>query len=350
MSKGIYIHIPFCVKKCLYCDFCSTSDWSLKDEYVNSLINEIKEHNGTKADTIFIGGGTPTVLGEKLIDVINAVHESFVLTEGYEFTVEANPGTVDLDLLRKMKQAGVNRLSLGVQSFNDAELKALGRIHTSKGATDAFYMARKAGFDNINIDVMLSTPLQTLDGVKHTFDVVEKLSPEHVSAYSLIIEEGTPFYDMDLDLPDEDTERDIYHYTVERLKAMGFERYEISNFAKKGLECRHNIKYWTGAEYIGIGCAAASYKDSYRYTNTDDIESFIKGARYEEKEFIDETERLKEKFLLGLRMSRGVEYKGEFEEKIKKLINDGLIVKDNGFVKLTDKGFDLGNLVFMEFV
>ncbi len=350
MSKGIYIHIPFCVKKCLYCDFCSTSDWNLKDEYVHALINEIKEHKGTRADTVFIGGGTPTVLGEKLIGVINAVRESFVLPYDYEFTVEANPGTVDLDLLTKIRKAGVNRLSLGVQSFNDNELKALGRIHTAKEATEAFYMARRAGFDNINVDIMLSTPLQTMESVKHTLSVVKELNPEHVSAYSLIIEEGTPFYDMDLDLPDEDTEREIYHYTVECLKDMGFERYEISNFAKKGYDCRHNIKYWTGEEYIGLGLAAASYMDSYRYTNTNDIASYIDGARAHEKEFIDEEEQLKEKFLLGLRMSCGVKYDGEFGDKIAKLIADGLIEKHSGYVRLTEKGFDLGNLVFMEFI
>ena len=350
MSKGIYIHIPFCVKKCLYCDFCSTSDWAQKDEYVDELINEIKEYKGIYVDTVFIGGGTPTVLGERLIRVINAVKENFSLTEDYEFTVEANPGTVSTELLREMKKAGVNRLSLGVQSFNDNELKALGRIHNSESAEDAFYMARRAGFDNINIDIMLSTPEQTLKSVECTLDIIERLEPEHVSAYSLIIEEGTPFYNMELNLPDEDTEREIYHYTVERLKDMEFGRYEISNFAKRGCECRHNIKYWTGAEYIGFGAAAASYMDNYRYTNTNDIASYIEGVRADEKEFIDKEEQLKEKFLLGLRMSSGVKYDGEFRDKIEKLIADGLIEKNNGYVRLTDKGFDLGNLVFMEFV
>ncbi|MBQ8002537.1 MAG: radical SAM family heme chaperone HemW, partial [Clostridia bacterium] len=295
-------------------------------------------------------GATPTVLGEGLIGVINAVKESFCLTDNCEFTVEANPGTVTAELLRKMKKAGVNRLSIGVQSFNDDELKALGRIHNAKEAAEAFYMAREAGFDNINIDIMLSTPEQTLTSVKCTLDTVEKLNPEHVSAYSLIIEEGTPFYDVELNLPDEDTEREIYHYAVKRLKDMGFERYEISNFAKEGFECRHNIKYWTGKEYTGIGAAAASYVDNCRYTNTGDIASYIQGVRDDGKEFIDEDEQLKEKFLLGLRMSRGVKYHGEFKEKIEKLIAEGLLCEENGYVRLTEKGFDLGNLVFMEFI
>ena len=350
MSKGIYIHIPFCVRKCLYCDFCSTADTVLRDEYVDVLLNDIKACKGTVANTVFIGGGTPTVLGDKLIDIINAVKENFCLEEGYEFTVEANPGTVDAELLTKMKEAGVNRLSLGVQSFNDKELKALGRIHTAKEAAHAFRMARKAGFDNINIDIMLSTPLQTMDSVKHTFDMLKELNPEHVSAYSLIIEEGTPFYDMELDLPDEDTEREIYHYAVDFLMDIGFERYEVSNFAKKGFCCRHNIKYWVCDEYIGFGAAAASYVNNCRYTNTNDIASYICGVRAAEKEFIDEDEQLKEKFLLGLRMSKGVKYNGEFEEKIEKLIAEGLLCKLNDTVRLTEKGFDLGNLVFMEFV
>lgn len=317
---------------------------------MTALINEIKEHKGEIGHSVFIGGGTPTVLGDRLIDVINAVKENIVLVRECEFTVEANPGTVDAELLKKMKEAGVNRLSLGVQSFNDNELKALGRIHTAKEAVEAFYMAREAGFDNINIDIMLSTPFQSMDSVKHTLDAVKKLNPEHVSAYSLIIEEGTPFYDMELDLPDEDTEREIYHYTARFLKDMGFDRYEISNFAKKGFECRHNIKYWVCDEYLGFGAAAASYVNNCRYTNTNDIASYICGERAIEKDFIDEEEQLKEKFLLGLRMSKGVKYNGEFEEKIEKLVAEGLLVKEQGFVRLTEKGFDLGNLVFMEFI
>ena len=317
---------------------------------MNALIKEIKEHKGICADSVFIGGGTPTTLGERLIEVIAAIKESFNLKEGYEFTVEANPGTVDLSLLQKMKAAGVNRLSLGVQSFNDNELKALGRIHTANEAEEAFHMAREAGFDNINIDLMLSTPHQTMESVKHTIDMVEKLNPEHISAYSLIIEEGTPFYDMDLPLPDEDVERGIYHYTVQRLDALGYSRYEISNFSKKGKECKHNIKYWTGEEYLGVGVAAASYTGNCRYTNTCDISSYINGERYSEKEFIDKEEQLKERFMLGLRMSRGVKYNGEFKEKIEKLIAQGLLCKCDGYVRLTEKGFDLGNLVFMEFV
>ncbi len=350
MNKGIYIHIPFCVKKCLYCDFCSVSDKSLQSDYIKALVKEIQLNKGCTVDTVFIGGGTPTVLGAGLLEVINAVQESFTLTDNCEFTVEANPGTVTQELLEKMKKAGVNRLSLGVQSFNDNELKALGRIHTAQEARDAFMMARKAGFDNINIDIMLSTPEQTMESVKHTLSVVRELDCEHVSAYSLIIEEGTPFYNMELNLPDEDTEREIYHYTADFLESIGLKRYEISNFAKTGRACRHNAKYWECEEYLGFGAAAYSYDENYRYGNTDSIEDYVTGKREVYREHINEEEQLKEKYMLGLRMSKGVKYNEKFDQKIEKLINDGLLCKDNGYVKLTDKGFDLGNLVFMEFV
>lgn len=322
----------------------------MRKEYVNELIKDIKKHKGISADSVFIGGGTPTVLGEGLIDVADAVRETFELTEKCEFTVEANPGTVNLSLLKKMRNAKVNRLSLGIQSFNDNELKALGRIHSAKEAKEAFYMAREAGFENINTDIMLSTPYQTKESVKNTLGEILKLNPEHVSAYSLIIEEGTPFYDMDLPLPDEDEERDIYHYAVNVLEDAGLKRYEISNFAKKGCECEHNKKYWTGKEYLGIGAAASSYCDNYRFTNTSDIGEYIKGKREVERELIDEEEREKERFLLGLRMSRGVKYSGEFEDKIEKLTRNGLTEIADGYVRLTKKGFDLGNIVFMEFV
>ncbi len=350
MSKGIYIHIPFCVKKCLYCDFCSTSDTAYRKAYVDALMTEIENHEQVEADSVFIGGGTPTVLGDDLIKIIDCVKKRFLLGENYEFTVEANPGTVNPDLLKRMKNAGVNRLSLGVQSFNDGELEELGRIHSAEDAVEAFEMARQAGFDNINIDIMLSTPKQSMNSVKYTLNVVKQLNPEHVSAYSLIVEEGTPFYDMELQLPDEDTEREIYHYTVDFLEKVGLKRYEVSNFAKEGNECRHNIKYWIGEEYIGFGAAASSYYKGYRYTNTCNIKEYLNGVRREEKELIDEEEKLKEKFLLGLRMSLGVEWHGEFKEKIERLIEMGLLCEENGFVRLTQKGFDLGNLVFMEFV
>lgn len=348
---GVYIHIPFCVRKCLYCDFCSVADSTLYDGYIAALISEINERRGLKCDSVFIGGGTPTVLGEKLYNVIDAVNAAFELDKNTEFTVEANPGTVDERLLCGLRERGVNRLSLGAQSFNDNELKELGRIHSAKDIFAAFRAARKAGFENIGMDIMLSTPKQTAESIKNTLSAVKSLSPEHLSAYSLIVEEGTPFHDMELDLPDEDEEREIYHYTVDFLKTVGLDRYEISNFARRGFESRHNIKYWTGAPYLGFGAAAASYYDDFRFSNTADIKAYIRGeGRGGEREYIDENERLKEKFMLGLRMSRGVEYRGEFSESVEKLVAEGLLKRKDGRVMLTERGFDLGNLVFMEFV
>ncbi len=348
MNKGIYIHIPFCVRKCLYCDFCSVADKSLYDGYTAALIKEIESRRGERADSVFIGGGTPTVLGEKLYSVIEAVCDNFILDDDTEFTVEANPNTVTEKLLSGMRARGVNRLSLGAQSFNDNELKALGRIHDSKAIFEAAHMARDAGFENLNLDIMLSTPEQTKESIKRTMAGVKEIMPEHVSAYSLIIEEGTPFEKMELDLPNEDDEREIYYYTVDFLRSIGLERYEISNFGKK---CRHNIKYWTGKEYIGFGVSACSYENSVRFGNTRDIKEYIMGGGCGiDREVIDETEREKERFLLGLRMSEGVSYNGEFEEKIERLKKAGLIKEEHGRVMLTERGFDLGNIVFMEFI
>lgn len=312
------------------------------------MIKEIESRRGERADSVFIGGGTPTVLSEKLYRVIEAVCDNFILDDDTEFTVEANPNTVTEKLLSGMRARGVNRLSLGAQSFNDNELKALGRIHDSKAIFEAAKMARKAGFENLNLDIMLSTPEQTKESIKRTMSGVKAIMPEHISAYSLIIEEGTPFEKMELDLPNEDDEREIYYYTVDFLRSIGLERYEISNFGKK---CRHNIKYWTGKEYIGFGASACSYENSVRFGNTRDIKEYIMGGgRGIDREIIDETEREKERFLLGLRMSEGVSYSGEFAEKIEKLKKAGLIKEENNRVMLTQRGFDLGNIVFMEFI
>ncbi len=351
MSKGIYVHIPFCVRKCLYCDFCSEADTRPREAYVKELIEEIKQKKGIKADSVFIGGGTPSVLGDKLLRIIEALGEYVEIEDGAEFTVEVNPGTVDVELLQNMRNLGVNRLSIGAQSFNDNELKALGRIHTAAEIYAAASMAEKAGFDNINLDIMLSTPYQTLKSVKKTLAAVKEINPPHVSAYSLIIEEGTPFEKMELPLSDEDEEREIYYETVDFLAKMGLERYEISNFAKTGFECKHNIKYWTGRDYVGLGAAAHSYDGGVRYQNTNDIEEYIAGkGRGINAEIIDNAEREKERFLLGLRMTRGVEYHGEFKEIIADLEQKGLLEEKDGRVMLTKRGIDVGNIVFMEFV
>lgn len=347
----IYIHIPFCVKKCLYCDFYSITDSSLKKDYTKALTDEIFEKRGVVSDTVYIGGGTPTSLGEELFLIVEAVRENFKLTNDCEFTVEANPGTVDEALLSGLKKRGVNRISLGAQSFNDNELKALGRIHTAKDIFKSCEMICGAGFENFNLDLMLALPFQTKDSLSYSLDCIQKINPPHVSAYSLIVEEGTPFYDMELSLPDEDTEREMYYMAQERLKENNLLRYEISNFAKPGYESRHNSGYWTGKEYIGIGAGAHSYLNGVRFSNEADIARYILGkGRAFESIVESEKEQQLDRFLLGLRMTNGVEYAGEFPERVEPLIKKGLLKKENGRLFLTKRGTDVANLVFMEFL
>lgn len=347
----IYIHIPFCVRKCLYCDFYSVTDIGLKDAYTDAVIKEIISLKGLKTDTVYIGGGTPTTLGDNLLKITQAVKENFILSDNCEFTVEANPGTVNKALLKNLYTLGVNRISLGAQSFNDDELKALGRIHTSKEIFESCDMIKEAGFNNFSLDLMLAVPHQTMDSLSYTLRCIEKINPPHVSAYSLIVEEGTPFYNMDLDLPDENTEREMYYYVTDRLKAKDLYRYEISNFAKKGFESRHNTGYWTDCEYWGIGAGAHSYNNGVRYQNASDIVHYVKGEGLKEDVIpISEKERKLELFMLGLRMTKGVLYGGEFPERVNPLIEKGLLEIKDGHLRLTMRGCDMANLVFMEFL
>ncbi len=347
----IYIHIPFCIKKCLYCDFYSVTDKSFIKTYADALIEEIKSYKGEKTETVYIGGGTPTSIGDELLRVIDAVNENFILAENYEFTVEANPGTVNDTLFRELRSRGVNRISLGIQSFNDDELKALGRIHTSEEALVAVEMIKNAGFKNYSVDLMFGIPNQTVKSLRYSLECIKKINPPHVSVYSLILEEGTPFYDMELQLPDEDTERKMYYLITDELKKSGLNRYEISNYAKQDFESRHNTGYWQDKEYIGLGAGAHSYKNNQRYENASDVCLYINGnGRKINVIDIDEKERKLELFMLGLRMTEGVTYNGEFPERVNPLIEKGLLKKENGSLMLTDRGTDLANLVFMEFL
>jgi len=347
----IYIHIPFCVRKCLYCDFYSVTDKALFSSYTDALIKEIESIKGTFTKTVYIGGGTPTAIGEYLLKIIDAVNENLVLADDCEFTVEANPGTVSEEILSALKERGVNRISLGAQSFNDNELKALGRIHTAREIFESVDAIKGAGFTNFSLDLMLATPYQTMESLEYTLSCIEKINPPHVSAYSLIVEEGTPFYDMELNLPDEDTEREMYYYASKRLSDMGLKRYEISNFSRKGYESRHNCGYWTDEEYIGLGAGAHSYYGGARYSNVSDIKTYIKGeGRKLEYTPISKEERALELFMLGLRMTDGVLYNGEFPDRVNPLIEKGLLKKENGRIFLTDRGTDCANLVFMEFL
>lgn len=372
---GIYIHIPFCVQKCLYCDFISgPASLSTKRDYVNQLIKEIElSQESYIVDTVFIGGGTPSVLDADWIkEILCKLKERFDFTDDCECSIEVNPGTVDFDKLKKYREAGLNRLSIGLQSCNDNELKALGRIHDYSTFKETYRLAREAGFENINVDLMSSIPEQTKESFINSLQKVIKLNPEHISVYSLIVEEGTPFYDMDLNLPDEEEERRVYHETGRVLKEYGYEQYEISNYAKPGNECKHNIRYWKCKEYIGFGVAAASYLNGMRWKNTENVGKYIKYLQsasansnmknsdfYCEKEILTPEDKYAEFMFMGLRMNQGVskkEFACQFactiEEKfgniIKKHIHNGLLVEADDCIRLTEKGRDICNYVMAD--
>lgn len=311
----------------------------------------MRSYGAVEADSVFIGGGTPTCIGESLLRIVKSIKANFALTRNCEFSVETNPKTADAELLYALREAGVNRLSIGAQSFSDGELRELGRIHCAEDIADTFYAARRAGFSNINLDIMLATPHQTLESLSETLNAVTQMGPEHVSAYSLIVEEGTPFFTMELDLPNEDIEREMYALACKRLEEAGLERYEISNFAKRGFECRHNIKYWTREQYIGLGAAAHSFFGGARYSNAADVDTYVRGdGRKCDFEAISPLDAQKEYFMLGLRMKDGVKYNGEFPDKIEKLASAGLVEVKEGRVRLTERGGDVANVVFREFV
>ncbi|MBQ2942081.1 MAG: radical SAM family heme chaperone HemW [Clostridia bacterium] len=353
MSNGIYIHIPFCLAKCAYCDFNSYSGkMNLRDDYITALISEMKSFSGIEADTVYIGGGTPTVLENKQLErLITAIHETFSLAEDTEFSVESNPATADFEKYSLLKNLGVNRLSIGVQSFRDNELKALSRVHSSADAIEAVLLAKKAGFKNISIDLMEAIPNQTKDSLLENVKKALELPVNHISCYSLIIEEGTPFYDNTPPLPSDEEEREMHHAVCESLEKAGFTHYEISNFGKDGAFSRHNMKYWTGEPYYGFGAGAHSYYGNVRYSNISGIEEYIKAEdkRLEATE-ISESEAEYERFMLGFRILTGFETRGSFPDKLKALSEKGLISFDGRIAKLTKRGEDLANLVFMEFL
>lgn len=375
---SIYIHIPFCVKKCAYCDFLSApATKKVQEQYLHKLIEEIKEksfeYRDYKVKTVFIGGGTPTsVPVDLLCEVLGTLKNHFDVDEDAEISMECNPGTASKENLIRYKEAGINRLSIGLQSTQDALLKKLGRIHNYEQFLDTYLWAREAGFDNINIDLMSALPNQTLEDYIETLQKVLKLKPEHISAYSLIIEEGTPFFDMDLQLPDEDTEREMYALTERILNGYGYSRYEISNYALPGYECKHNTVYWQRGEYLGLGLGSASLIkkgteadgniQEIRFKNNSDLYTYLQGDfGYEEEIILSKREAMEEFFFLGLRMIQGVdlarfmevhgeEELGLFEEAIKKSIADGLLVENDGTLHLSKKGIDVSNFVFERFL
>ncbi|MCR5233376.1 MAG: radical SAM family heme chaperone HemW [Lachnospiraceae bacterium] len=379
---GVYIHIPFCKRKCNYCDFLSVNaDEGVKNAYVEALVQEIKNWKDKyrygdreySVQTIYIGGGTPSVLIPLCVQkILVAVKNEFNLASGsmpdIEVTIEVNPGTVDKEKLKIYREAGINRLSIGLQSANDNELKLLGRIHSFDDFIRTYEAARECGFDNINVDVMTAIPGQTKSSLKHTLDVVCGIKPEHISAYSLILEEGTPFYERYPDrecLFSEDEEREMYRYTVDFLKEHDYNRYEISNFSLKGFESRHNTSYWKRIDYIGFGAGASSLINGIRYRNTANIGRYmdfpVSDKYFDEYTELNRQDIIEEFMFLGLRMSEGVseyEFMKQFGielfqmygEQIGRLCEEGLITKEAGRIHLTDKGIDYGNYVFSRFL
>lgn len=388
MSKelSIYVHIPFCERKCNYCDFLSFhANKGTMDTYFDALAKEIAangiRYRDMEVKTIFFGGGTPSFADDgKICGILDAIYENFKVAEGAEISIEVNPASALFSKLSAYRAKGFNRISIGCQSLNDKELKLLGRLHDSKLFYETFDNARRAGFDNINVDVMSALPGQNLETYVETLNKVLDLKPEHISAYSLIVEEGTPFYDMDLDLPDEDTDRAMYHETKRILKERGYHRYEISNYALGAEhECRHNKVYWTRDNYLGVGLGASSMVDNVRWNNTADLEHYVNESFKadssfdiirENREELTIQARMEEFMFLGLRLVRGVdtaEFAGQFGrdiedvygEVIQKYVEMGLLEyateqrgdsKATRMLRLTDAGLDVSNTVMADFL
>ena len=376
----LYLHIPFCVRKCEYCDFLSGPASDLvRSGYVEQLRQEIlcqsAYYQGYEAVTVFLGGGTPSLLKEgEIAALMDTVHRCFSVSPEAEITIEANPGTVTLEKLQTYRACGINRISIGLQSADDRELKALGRIHTYGDFLKTYQRVRQAGFANVNVDLMSALPGQTMASWKNTMKKTAMLKPEHISAYSLILEEGTPFYEKYHDhpeaLPGEDEEREMYYAAKAFLKEQGYERYEISNYARRGYACRHNVGYWTGREYLGLGLGASSYIQGCRFRNEADLQKYSRirmdGPEADEKLHLEmhpltEKEQMEEFMFLGLRMMEGVSG-SEFLERfgqnmwnvygdvLKKLEANHLIVVESPRVRLSEFGIDISNYVLSEFL
>lgn len=373
-SLELYIHIPFCVKKCAYCDFLSgPSDEKSRENYIELLCDEIKASKGRveayEVSTIFFGGGTPSILrGDQIEKIMDEIRKAFELADDVEITVEMNPGTVTEEKLVAYKKAGINRLSIGLQSVHDEELRLLGRIHTFEEFLYSYELARKVGFKNINIDLISAIPGQTVESWEESLRTVIALKPEHISAYSLIIEEGTPFYEKyggsagENLLPTEDEEREIYWRTKKILKEAGYERYEISNYAKPGYECRHNVGYWERTPYLGFGIGAASLYEETRHANPSDLKVYSECLSEKFRaERLSVEEQMEEFMFLGLRMMKGIskekfaaEFRVDIEEvygtQIEKLKSLELLEENGDRIYLTEKGIDVSNAVFVEFM
>lgn len=370
-TLGLYIHIPFCKAKCGYCDFNSYSGKEeLIEPYFSALMKEIEttaEKYPLPVDTIYFGGGTPTYVETKYVCVaLEKITELFEQCSKCEISIECNPGTIGFEGLKNLRNAGFNRLSIGLQSADNKCLKSLGRIHIFEDFSECFKNARNAGFENISLDLMYGLPDQTMQEWKSTLECATAFGTEHISCYSLKIEEGTPFSKINLNLPDDDAEADMYEMAVTYLGDCGYSRYEISNFAKDGFESRHNLKYWLCDDFVGLGAGAFSCADGVRFSNCSDIYEYIKkinncGSATEEKEILSDFDKMSEFVFLGLRLKEGiseVEFKNRFGTEIDKVFGKeiekyrkmGFLIRENGNIHFSDDGFFVSNAILSDFV
>lgn len=356
---SLYIHIPFCKEKCKYCDFLSFKNTEFVKEYKNALLKEINAFDCDYAvKSIFIGGGTPSYIDESIIAEIMDSLNKFSIEKNAEITIEANPGTITESKLRLYRKSGINRISMGFQAWQNSLLKTLGRIHTREEFLKNYEIVRKY-FNNINIDLMFSLPDQSFVDWQETLENITELDPEHISAYSLIVEEGTPFYNMELNLPDEETDRKMYHYAIDFLGDKGYKQYEISNFAKTGRESVHNSVYWERGDYKGFGLGAAGMINNIRYKNTENIKDYIKGITIENKEILTSQDIMEEYMFLGLRMNKGISI-ADFEKLFGKNIFEiygnvfdkfkNYFIIGNDRIALNRNGFDISNTIMCEFL
>jgi len=371
---GIYVHIPFCKRKCNYCDFYSVK-WSdeVENRYVNALIKEIKNCNDMKyiVDTIFIGGGTPTIIKpENMGRIIEEINNSFIVDENSEISIEANPNTLTDGNLSIYKKIGINRLSIGVQSLNDEILRKIGRLHNSNEALEAIDRARAYGYENLNVDIMFNIPGQTILDIENTINKIIERNVKHISFYSLKLEQGTPMYVMEKNhkilMPEEDVEREMYYRGRNIMEENGIMQYEISNFAEKSYECKHNLKYWMQEEYIGLGPSSHSFLNKKRFSNPSDINLYCNGAEHNIfnkniEEILDDAAEIFEYIMLSLRLTKGlninefkqkfsVDFNKTYQKRIDYLIKNNLLEYNNDYIKLTNRGMDISNLVFEEFM
>ncbi len=366
-ARGLYVHIPFCRRKCNYCDFCSYADVSdaLTDAYISRLREEAGAYSREEripVDTVYFGGGTPSLLAaQRLEEIISALYSDFDILDSAEITLEANPGTLTTEKALAYKSLGINRISLGVQTIHQNELKLLGRIHLFDDFVNSYKLLRTVGFDNISLDLMYGIPEQTVSSFRETLRYMTELSPEHISAYGLIIEPGTPFYSMrdKLPLPDEDAECEMYYTACELLGSHGYSHYEISNYARAGYASRHNLKYWRAEEYIGLGVAAYSYYKGMRYGNVRSLSEYLDSAPYSYDEELTAESQSYEYAMMRLRLSEGFslpDYKARFgrdflsgkEGIIEKLKERNLLKISGERIALTEEGFYVSNAILAE--